>query len=215
LTRKPSATINLEVETTIRRLSRITGENSFGFRAPGYRITDELVNVLKETNTLYDSSVFPCPTFWLAKAMVLTGQRVLGRRSRSILDHPKVLFGPRLPYKMGRSYLHRGDGLVEYPITVTPRFRLPFIGTTLCLMGKTTAVSVTRAVCGQAFVNLELHGIDALDRNDGLEYLATVQPDLRIKWERKLDTLSSVISVLRRAGFTFVTLRDVTTAQSF
>jgi hypothetical protein len=208
LTKRSRVEMLNEVGTVSLRLAAITGERAFGFRAPGYRMTDELLTVLNETNVLYDSSVFPCPTYWAAKAVVLLGQRVLGRISRSLLDHPKVVMGPRLPYSMGRNYLSCGTGLLELPITVTPGLRLPFIGTSLSFVGQTAAMKLARSLTEQPFVNLELHGIDALDWNDGLGSLAKVQPDLRIAWQRKLETFTAAISVLRRSGFSFVTLRE-------
>lgn len=214
LTARSREVMREEVTLTIERLRELTGERAFGFRAPGYRMTDELMAVLREADALYDSSVFPCPIYWAAKATVLLGQRLLGRQSRSILDHPKVLLGPRLPYRTSAQYLHRGDGLVELPVTVTPGLRLPFIGTSLVLAGRTGATGLAHWCRHQPFVNLELHGIDALDRGDGLEHLAKVQPDLRVPWQRKLEILGGAIQILKRAGFEFVTLREAATTLS-
>ena len=42
-----------------------------GFRAPGYTITDEVFDVLAELGVAYDSSVFPCPAYWAAKAAAI------------------------------------------------------------------------------------------------------------------------------------------------
>lgn len=209
LTQRSRVEMRREVELATIRLTKVTRESTFGFRAPGYRMTDALVSVLREMGVIYDSSVFPCPVYWAAKATVMFGQRVLGRRSRAILDHPKVLLGPRLPYNMGNSYLGCGDGLLELPISVTPGLRLPFIGTSLCLMGNTAARVTARSLGSESFVNLELHGIDALDTRDGLENLAKTQPDVKRDWPQKLETLDVVIAELRRAGFSFVTLREV------
>jgi hypothetical protein len=209
LTRRSFDEMQKEVEWVTEKLSNITGETSFGFRAPGYRITNRFVSVLREANVLYDSSLFPCPSYWAAKATILLGQRIFRRQSRAILDNPRVVFGPRLPYRMGKDYLSRGTGLLQLPISVTPKLRLPFIGTSLALMGETAAKAMAYSIAQQPFVNLELHGIDALDKRDGLERLARVQPDLRISWEQKLSTLEAVLSVLKRSQFSFVTLREI------
>jgi hypothetical protein len=109
---------------------------------------------------------------------------------------------------MGEDYLNRGAGLLQLPVSVTPKLRLPFIGTSLALMGETVAKTMAYSIAQQPFVNLELHGIDALDRRDGLDHLAKIQPDLRIPWEQKLRTLEAVLSVLKRSEFSFMTLRE-------
>lgn len=67
---------------------------------------------------------------------------------------------------------------------------------------------------GEPLVNLELHGIDVLDAADGLEALRPHQPDVRVAKERKLESLHAAIEVLRRAGYSFVTLGEAATAFS-
>ena len=39
---------------------------------------------------LYDSSVFPCPAYYTAKAAAISLLRMRGRQSRSIIDDPRV-----------------------------------------------------------------------------------------------------------------------------
>jgi len=208
LTRLDQGTLAREVTACNRRLQDLTGETRFGFRAPGYVMTDKLAQVLRDNHALYDSSVFPCPPYYAAKAAVILGQRFIGRTSRSVLDHPRVLLAPTEPYAMGHHYWQRGNGLLELPITVSPFVRLPFIGTQLSLLGTRLANLLARSLASRDFLNLELHGIDALDDRDGLEGFSRVQPDLRIAWQNKLETYSRVVQTLKAAGFRFVTLRD-------
>jgi peptidoglycan-N-acetylglucosamine deacetylase len=212
LTRRDSATIRQQVAGGSEVLSRLTGKTSHGFRAPGYTMTDPLHGVLRELSVPYDSSVFPCPIYYGAKAVALAGQRLFGRESPAILDSRQVLLAPVRPYRMGTPYHRAGDGLLELPIQVTPGLRIPFIGTTLTMLGTIGAGLLTNSVIGEPLVNLELHGIDALDFRDGLEDLGRVQPDLRRAWRRKLDVLSAVIQRLRRARYTFVTLEQAADA---
>jgi hypothetical protein len=91
---------------------------------------------------------------------------------------------------------------------VTRGLRLPFIGTTLTLFGPDRARWLTRGVLGAPLVNLELHGIDVLDREDGLEALAAHQPDVRVPTSRKLEALSAAIETLKAAGYSFVRLDE-------
>jgi peptidoglycan/xylan/chitin deacetylase (PgdA/CDA1 family) len=194
-------------------IEEATGERPVGFRAPGYTITDDVFRALEDLGVAYDSSVFPCPAYYGAKAMAMLGIRLRGRRSRSILDTPKVLGAPTRPYRVGTPYWKRGGGLLELPVQVTPVLRLPFIGWTLNLAGPTRARMMARMCVGEPLVNLELHGIDVLDATDGLGALAPHQPDVAVPLARKLDVLGGIVDVLKRAGYAFVTLREA--AESF
>ena len=189
-----------------------TGERPVGFRAPGYTITDEVFGVLEELGVAYDASVFPCPAYWAAKTAAIGLIRARGRESRSIVDDPRVLSAPTRPYRVGRPYYRRGDGVLELPVQVTRGPRLPFIGTSVTLAGPTRARWLARACVGEPFVNLELHGVDVLDTSDGLEALRPHQPDVRVPTPRKLAAIAAACEVLKRAGYTFVSMREAAAA---
>jgi peptidoglycan/xylan/chitin deacetylase (PgdA/CDA1 family) len=201
--------VRRQIEEGARAIERATGKAPVGFRAPGYTITDEVFDVLGELGVLYDSSVFPCPAYWAAKAAAITFIAATGRRSRSIVDTPVVLTAPTRPYRIGRPYWRRGDGLLELPVQVTRGARLPFIGTYVTLGGPRLARLLARMCVGEPLVNLELHGIDVLDAADGLEALRPHQPDVRVPAARKLDALRATVGELRGAGYEFTTLEQV------
>ncbi len=144
----------------------------------------------------------------MAKATALAAIRVRGRKSHSILDRPDVLRAPTRPYRIGRPYWKAGTGMLELPIQVTRGPRLPYIGTTLTLAGPDRARWLTRLVVGEPLVNLELHGIDVLDVDDGLEALRRHQQDVRTPHARKLETLGAVVELLRGEGYAFVRLDE-------
>ncbi len=208
LTRLSPAKMREQVEGGLLRLQEILGPVNVGFRAPGYLVNDTLLQVVQGTGALYDSSVFPCPAYYAAKALVIGGQRLQGRHSLSLVDSSRVLTAPTRPYRIGVPYFQRGEGLWEVPIQVTPGLRLPFIGTTLTLLGEHGARLYTRLLRQEAFVNLELHGIDFLDQNDGLQALAAHQPDLRMPWLKKRARLTAVVNELKKSGRSFVCLKD-------
>jgi peptidoglycan-N-acetylglucosamine deacetylase len=200
--------IRRQISEGARAIERATGKEPVGFRAPGYTISDEVFSVLSELGVAYDSSVFPCPVYWLAKTIAITLISLRGRTSRSIVDTPAVLTSPTTPYRVGQPYWRRGSGLVELPVQVTRRARLPFYGTPVTLWGPRMARYLARASTGTPLVNLELHGIDVLDAADGLEALRPYQRDVRVPRERKIVCLRAAIEEIRAAGYTFVTLRD-------
>jgi peptidoglycan/xylan/chitin deacetylase (PgdA/CDA1 family) len=206
--------IRRQIAEGARAIERVTGKAPVGFRAPGYTITDEVFEALGELGVEYDSSVFPCPSYWGAKAAAISLIALRGRTSRSIVDSPAVLAAPTRPYHVGRPYWRRGGGLLEVPVQVTRGARLPFIGTYVTLGGPRGARVLARMCVGEPLVNLELHGIDVLDASDGLEALRPHQHDVRVSTARKLDALRAAVNELRAAGYAFTTLRDASRAAS-
>ena len=212
LTRLDAATMRSEIAFAQDAIEKATGRRPVGFRAPGYTVTDELLGLVEHEGFLYDSSVFPCPVYWAAKATKISAIRLRGRRSESIVDTPRVLTAPQRPYRIGHPYWQKGGGLLELPVQVTRGLRLPFIGTSLTMAGPAVARELAHMVAGEPLVNLELHGIDVLDAEDGLEHLVKHQPDVRIPHQRKLDVLSAVVDTLRTAGHRFVRLDEAARA---
>lgn len=212
LTRRSFAEMRSEVERGVTAIERASGAKVTGFRAPGYVVTDTLLDLLRESGLAYDSSVFPCPSYYALKAATIAGMQARRRESKAIVDVPEVLRAPMVPYRVGRPYWFRGTGVWEIPIQVTRRARLPFIGTSLTIAGTIGARILANGVVGEPFVNLELHGIDALDQHDGLTELAKKQRDLRIPWSRKLDAIDAAVSLLRGKGYRCVRMDELAAA---
>ena len=208
LTRRERAEQTRQVVEANRRIHALLGVRPKGFRAPGYTMSDTLVGVLSEAGLSYDSSVFPCPAYYAAKAATLLGMKLRRRASKSVLDNSNVLRAPTTPYRMGERHWARGAGLLELPIQVAGPLRLPFIGTSLSLLGPSGARILTQALIGLPFVNLELHGIDFLEAGDVPKPLLAVQPDLRVPLARKLDAFAATVETLRAHGYSPVRLDE-------
>jgi hypothetical protein len=206
------AELRREIEEGSRAIERAVGKPPQGFRAPGYTVSDELFAALTELGVAYDSSVFPSPPYYAAKAAKLFSMRLRGRTSQSVLDTPSVLRAPSRPYRVGKPYWRAGTGMLELPIQVTPGARLPFIGTALVLAGADGARLLTRTVLGETFVNLELHGIDFLGADDDLGELVSHQPDAKLPLARKLAALTATVELLREKGAGFVVLAEAAKA---
>jgi peptidoglycan-N-acetylglucosamine deacetylase len=208
LTRRDGAEMAREVAGGIDALVRATGTRPNGFRAPGYLVNDELVRVLASLGVGYDSSVFPSPAYYAAKAAKLLALKLRGRSSHSVRGSSTVLLAPARPYRLGAPYWKRGSGLPELPIQVTPGTRLPYIGTSLVLAGPDGARLMTRTLMLEPFVNLELHGFDFLGADDELDELLPHQPDARLSRNAKLTALTAAVELLRKMGFRFVRLDE-------
>jgi peptidoglycan-N-acetylglucosamine deacetylase len=208
LTRRDRAEMAREVAGGIEALTRAVGTRPVGFRAPGYLVNDELIDVLASFGVAYDSSVFPSPPYYAAKAAKLVSLKLRGRSSHSMHGSAKVLLAPVRPYRLGRPYWKAGGGLPELPIQVLPGSRLPYIGTSLVLAGADAARLMTRTLMLEPFVNIELHGLDFLGNDDDLTALLPHQPDARLARNHKLAALTACVELLRKMGFTFIRLDE-------
>lgn len=209
LSRLSKDAIRGDIDAAQVAITHATGRSPSGFRAPGYTVNDTVLDVLESLSFRYDSSVFPCPLYYGSKAIVMGAMRLVGRTSASVLDTPRVVVAPSRPYRPGKPWFVAGErSLVELPIQVTPRLRLPLIGTFIALAGPNASRVLARACADEPLVNIELHGIDFLDASDGIEHLVPYQSELRVPLARRLDALSAVVDELRRKGASFVRLDE-------
>lgn len=215
LTRLTRAEIEHEVHEGLAAVERAIGTRPSGFRAPGYTVNDALFDALDEAGVAFDSSVFPSPFYYAAKALVLAWMHLRRRVSASILDTPAVLLSPRAPYRPSAAWYRpatsaaRARRFVELPIQVTPRLGFPVIGTSVGRAGTTGACWLARACAASPLVNLELHGMDFIDVADVAPHpLAALQPELRAPLAARLERLGAFVDELRVRGFSFTTLAE-------
>lgn len=210
LVRRSRAELTREVGASFDAIERALGSRPRGFRAPGYTLSDELLDAVESAGALFDASLLPSPPYYLAKLAALGALESVGRRSASIVGPMRPLFGPTEPYRPGRPYWERGEReLVEIPMRVTPWTRLPVIGTSLGVAGPRVARALVRACRDQQTFSLELHGMDFLERTDGLEELAPHVPELGTPLVARLGALDAGISELAACGFELTTLREI------
>jgi len=212
LARMPAADIDAEISGGDRVLRAITGSPLRGFRAPGYDVSPAMLEVLARLGYRYDSSIFPAPGYYAAKAVVMAGLAALGRPSGAVMTNPRALAAPADPYRPAMTApWKRGQApLVELPVAVTPFARLPAIGTTLLVAPAIVRDRVVAWMGRRQTFNFELHGIDFADaEQDGIPgELVARQPDLRVPIADKLARLERVLDDLGRR-WRFATLADV------
>ena len=207
-----------EIDRAHAAIGACAGGAPIGFRAPGYGISAEVFDLLRARGYRYDSSVFPSPAYYGAKALVMAAMRVAGRPSGSFLGTPRALFAPRAPYRPAPGSPFRPEGadggggdLIELPIAVTPIARLHVIGTSLILAPACLRRHLVEVALRAPFFNLELHGIDLADAeaDEIPPLLVARQPDLRRPLAHKLAALDETLTAARSAGARFVTLAQV------
>jgi hypothetical protein len=213
LVRLPADRIADEIDRAHAAIAACAGAAPVGFRAPGYEISAEVIDVLCARGYRYDSSVFPSWPYYSAKTAVLAAMRVLGRRSGSILGSPRVLTAPRAPYRpaAGAPYRRGALDIVELPIAITPVLALPVIGTSLITAPRWLRRSLVAAALRAPFFNLELHGIDLADAaaDEVPPELVARQPDLRRPLAHKLVALDETLAAATAAGARFARLDEV------
>jgi len=212
LARLDANVVDGEIAGCDRVLRAITGTAPRGFRAPGYDVSPAMLDSLAKRGYRYDSSIFPAPGYYAAKAAVMAALAVAGRPSGAVLTNPRALVAPADPYRPSMtSPWRRGQApLVELPVAVTPWARLPAIGTSLLMAPAALRTRLVAAMARRELFNFELHGIDFADaEQDGIPgELVTRQVDLRVPIAEKLQRLDAILDDLRRT-WTFTTLADV------
>jgi len=200
LARRAPEEIRRDVEQGESAIREVTSARPAGFRAPGYTLSAALYRVLVDREYRYDSSVFPAAPYWAAKAAVMGGMRLLGRRSGAVLDTPRVLLAPRQPYRPDPNspYARGGGPVLELPVATAGILRFPFIGTFAATLPTRAARALYLTARRQPFFNFELHGIDLLDEADGVpRALARAQRDARVPQALKRARLREVLGWIK------------------
>ncbi|HTM19232.1 MAG TPA: polysaccharide deacetylase family protein [Kofleriaceae bacterium] len=211
LARLPAAEARPEIERAHRLIGELAGREVRGFRAPGYDLSPVMVDELMRLGYLYDSSIFPAPGYYAAKAAIMGLMRAAGRASGAVLTDPRALLAPAEPYRPSATApWRRGQAsIVELPIAVSPGVRVPAIGTTLLLAPHWARTRLLESMRRRSFFNLELHGVDLADTDeDGIPGdVAAREPAFRAPLADKLRALEATLDRLA-ADFDFVPLRE-------
>lgn len=200
LTRRTREQMHWDLDRAEAAIAEVTGGRPGGFRAPGYTLNAALYQVLADRGYRYDSSAFPAAPYWAAKAAVMGVLGALRRPSRAVLDSPRVLLAPREPYRPdpARPYARGSGPVLELPVATAGVTRFPFIGTFAASLPRPAVRALYRSTRGCDFFNFELHGVDLLDREDGVpDALARAQRDLLVPHAVKRQRLRDVLTWLR------------------
>lgn len=196
-----------QIEEADRLIEAATGQRPVGFRTPGYNVDADIIAFLRRAGHRYDASVFPCVSYWLAKAAVMRWRRLTDRPSRSAVTDPANLSAPRQPYFPDPLDCHRPAGeatnFVEIPVASFALRLIPVIGTSLHLLDRVGLQRIWPWIDRSfpRFFSLEMHAIDFLgpadltDVPDGDALLAH-QPDLRIPFGHKAPRYRSMLEAI-------------------
>ena len=189
----------VEIQDGHNAIADAVGKRPIGFRAPGWNIDEETLDLLEELGYLYDSSIFPT---WLSaplKAAYWIKKRGSANSSeRTTLGRLSYQWAPADPYRPGRPIWRSGGSrLLEIPMMTVPGIRVPFSGTFSFWMGDYWHNACFQLIRrGRRSFNYGLHGAEFVDRNaDGFGPFLAEQPSgylpktLFLPWEQKEKSL--------------------------
>ncbi|OGR07552.1 MAG: hypothetical protein A2341_11775 [Deltaproteobacteria bacterium RIFOXYB12_FULL_58_9] len=197
LSRRPPTAIETDLRRSRDILEREVGARPVGFRAPGYHLSEPVLDALETLGFSYSSSVLPSPPYFFAKAAVLAGYRLLGRTSASMQGSAGMLIAPRQPYRPGRNpYVKGTRHLVELPISVATPLRLPVTGASLVLAPRALRRLLVSSLAKQKSVVLNLHAMDLARADEVTRSVVGHQPELRLDVEKRLRIIGECINGL-------------------
>ena len=206
LSRRPPEAIADEVRRGADAVERAVGRRPRGFRAPGYTLSTALLQALAAEGCRYDSSAFPAAPYWLAKAALMGALAAAGRPSSAILDRPRALLAPRVPYHPSASepYARGTLPFLELPIA-TGALCFPLTGTFVATLAPGLLRALSAGTASRPLFVLELHGLDLLDASDlpvASRVLAARQPGLRVPATAKAERVEAFVRSLGREWVT-------------
>jgi len=189
------AALREELETSRARLSAAAGCEVVGFRAPAWDVDARVLDQVRAAGYRYDASVFPTPV--LIASRLAAYRRSAGNGSIFAMDLVGHAFAPMRPYVIGNG---AGD-LVEFPISVTPRLRLPVYHTLAYLVPERLFRRNLQALLRSELpVLYEFHAADLLDlRDDALDPRMERHPGIRVPLARKRAMLRDTLARIRDA----------------
>jgi hypothetical protein len=198
LARRSAAVIGADLRRARAALEDAVGERVVGYRAPGHQLSPDLLDALEREGLLYDSSLMSSPPYYLAKLIVVTAYRLLGRPTQAHLGSPFQALAPRRPFRPGPVPWRPGPrDLWELPIAVAGPAGLPVTGAALALAPSLLRRALVRGLDETDVLVLDLHALDFADARDLPPGFARLQPELRLPWSERERRLRSALAALR------------------
>ncbi|MBN1866810.1 polysaccharide deacetylase family protein [Candidatus Sumerlaeota bacterium] len=199
-----------EVTAAQEAIRAATGTTPRGFRSPGYALTPEVLQSVIEAGLDYDASLLPtCAARWLrlAGGLFRKGGRLSGTEGQ--YGAPQAGRAPTSPYfadpsdPWNPSLAPSSRSLLEIPVAVTPRLRLPVHCSIAIGLGWAWTRRALDAVCREApAVAYVFHGIDLLggDETTGLPGGVLGRRAFLQPYERKRRIVGRVLDLLLDRG---------------
>jgi hypothetical protein len=196
----------------------VVGEYPVGFRSPGWNIDDATVPILKKSGYIYESSVFPTSIMPLMKTIHWFNMAKQAKPDRTTMGQMNYMFAPARPYHTGVDSLSsKGtNGLIEFPVTVSPILRIPFFATLLLMTGSGFNQILYRQIRSSHMpIHFQMHLSDFVDYDlpefaDQMPMLGSGMPvpqALYTPLSQKMDLFGKMIDKMV-ADYNFLTLKE-------
>jgi hypothetical protein len=187
------ASLRREVSESRSRLEQAAGRRVAGFRAPSFDVDERVIDLVAACGYLYDASGYPTPWLPLARLALL----MRARDPRAVL---RLHWWPdswrRAPFRE----LTRAGTLARFPLSVTPRARVPVYHTLrLRQRGEAFERTLDGFVARREDVSYALHAVDALGlAEDAVDPRLARHPGLEMPLAAKLAVLDHTLAALAR-----------------
>lgn len=203
-----------EIEAAEQAIEAAVGTKPVGFRTPSCDVDNETIQILAEEGYAYDASTFPSP---MMLAFVLYG-KLFVKHDDYQLGPMTTILAPSDPYRPSAARFYRawepgqapGPDLVEIPLSVTRRARLPFYATFLRMLGPRFLRRCVQAYGRERdMLHMAFHLMDLVD-HEGTSLGEAVgrSPGLAVPFERRREFVADAFAALAEAGES-VTLREI------
>lgn len=181
-----------------------TGKRTQGFRGPGFSWSNDLLEILKSRNYLYDASTLPTWIGPLARMYYFSKSNLPAKEKKA----RKELFGKlRDGFRPNKPYFHtlrKNKKLLEIPVTTLPVLRIPFhlsylvylSGFSGILMKSYLAVAILLCKITSTRPSYLLHPLDLIG-GDKIRTLAFF-PGMNLKTDKKIAVFKYVIRKLQK-----------------
>lgn len=180
-----------EIEQCHQNILDVTGVAPIGFRAPGYSIDAEIIDILSSLHYAYDSSVLPGYANYLMWAYFVCTQgaaksKLFGRRHYPLLSRKPSMLTPR-----GAEH-----SLIELPVSVLPLLRIPMHPTFLYPFGMRYFDIMKHGYrFSPRYHTYLFHAIDFVDIPDTTTPNNPIIP-LRWSWEKRKELIQHILLFL-------------------
>jgi hypothetical protein len=189
----PAARQTEEFTGSKRALERACGAEVTGFRAPNFDLDPAALERLAAAGYRYDASGYPTPV--LAAARI-----VLALKGGRPLDVLRLKLLP-FTWRRGPHRLRAGHGtLAEFPVSVTPGFRLPVYHTLRYGMSDARFEAILDGFVRRGEpLSYAMHGVDVLGRDeDRVDARLAKHPGMDVPLDRKLALIERTLAAIAR-----------------
>jgi len=190
-----------EVKEAHEVLETVSENEVVGFRAPGYNIDSQVIEILDGLDYTYDSSIHP--TFFSPLIKFYVSFLARGKQKSRGMGDIKHAFAPTKPYYPSENFIwKKGDRkILEIPISTVPPIRLPFFGSVYFGTGKHVFdLSYLMVKNFSDILTYELHAIELSDYvKDGINPNLRRNPGMNLTLEQKLSLYDHLFSKIKKS----------------